>query len=146
MNAGARLDEIIHAVRPPADLAARPYLQPVYDEPEFIVRNVWRLYGGWYDGNPAHLKPAPDAVLAAALAGLAGGAAALADRAQAAAAAGDLRLAGDLAELAALAAPDDAAVHQVRAEVNEARAAAEPSLMAQGVFRWAARESRRVSP
>ena len=53
---------------------------------------------------------------------------------------------GDLAELAALAAPDDAAVHQVRAEVNEARAAAEPSLMAQGVFRWAARESRRVSP
>jgi hypothetical protein len=37
-------------------------------------------------------------------------------------------------------------VHQVRAEVNEARAAAEPSLMAQGVFRWAARESRRVSP
>ena len=86
MNAGARLDEIIHAVRPPADLAAKPYLQPVYDEPEFIVRNVWRLYGGWYDGNPAHLKPAPDAVLAAALAGLAGGAAALADRAQAAAA------------------------------------------------------------
>jgi alkyl sulfatase BDS1-like metallo-beta-lactamase superfamily hydrolase len=146
MNAGARLDEIIHAVRPPADLAAKPYLQPVYDEPEFIVRNVWRLYGGWYDGNPARLKPAPDAVLAAALAGLAGGAAALADRAQAAAAAGDLRLAGDLAELAALAAPDDAAVHQVRAEVNEARAAAEPSLMAQGVFRWAARESRRVSP
>jgi len=107
---------------------------------------VWRLYGGWYDGNPAHLKPAPDAVLAAALAELAGGAAALADRAQAAAAAGDLRLAGDLAELAALAAPDDVAVHQVRAEVNEARAAAEPSLMAQGVFRWAARESRRVSP
>ena len=142
MNAGARLDEIIHAVRPPADLAARPYLQPVYDEPEFIVRNVWRLYGG----NPAHLKPAPDAVLAAALAGLAGGAAALADRAQAAAAAGDLRLAGDLAELAALAASDDLAVHQVRAAVNEARAAAEPSLMAQGVFRWAARESRRIRP
>jgi hypothetical protein len=35
-------------------------------------------------------------------------------------------------------------VHRVRAEVNEARAAAEPSLMARGVFRWAARESRRA--
>ena len=68
MNTGARLDEIIHAVRPPAELAAKPYLQPVYDEPEFIIRNVWRRYGGWYDGNPAHLKPAPDAVLATALA------------------------------------------------------------------------------
>ena len=112
MNAGAARRDHPRGP-PPADLAAKPYLQPVYDEPEFIVRNVWRLYGGWYDGNPAHLKPAPDAVLATALAGLAGGAAALADRAQAAAAAGDLRLAGDLAELAALAAPDDAAVHQV---------------------------------
>ena len=146
MNAGATLDEIVHSVHAPPELLERPYLRPIYDEPEFVVRNVWRLYGGWYDGNPAHLKPAPDAVLATALAELAGGAAALADRAQAAAAAGDLRLAGDLAELAVLASPDDAAVHQVRAEVNEARAAAEPSLMAQGVFRWAARESRRVSP
>jgi alkyl sulfatase BDS1-like metallo-beta-lactamase superfamily hydrolase len=144
MNTGARLDEIIHAVRPPADLAAKPYLRPVYDEPEFIVRNIWRLYGGWYDGNPAHLKPAPDALLATALAELSGGATALASRAASAAAAGDLRLAGDLAELAVLAAPDDAGVHRVRAEVNEARAAAERSVMAQGVFRWAARESRRA--
>jgi alkyl sulfatase BDS1-like metallo-beta-lactamase superfamily hydrolase len=144
MNAGARLDEIIHAVRPPADLAAKPYLQPVYDEPEFIIRNIWRLYGGWYDGNPAHLKPAPDATLAAALAELAGGATVLARRADLAVTDGDLRLAGDLAELAVLAAPDDADAHRVRAEVNEARVAAEPSLMAQGVFRWAARESRRA--
>ena len=42
MNAGARLDEVIHTVIPPADLMERPYLQPVYDEPEFIVRTVWR--------------------------------------------------------------------------------------------------------
>jgi len=42
------------------------------------------------------------------------------------------------------AAPDDTAVHRVRAEVNQARAAAERSVMAQGVFRWAARESRRA--
>ena len=59
MNAGARLDDIIHQVRVPDDLLAKPYLRPVYDEPEFVVRNIWRLYGGWYDGNPAHLKPAP---------------------------------------------------------------------------------------
>ena len=32
----------------------------VYDETEFIVRNIWRLYGGWYDGTPSHLKPAPE--------------------------------------------------------------------------------------
>ena len=60
MNGGGRLDEAIHTVTVPASLADRPYLQPVYDEPEFIVRTVWRLYGGWWDGNPATLKPAPE--------------------------------------------------------------------------------------
>ena len=81
MNAGATLDTIVHTVRVPSALLERPYLQPVYDEPEFVVRNIWRLYGGWYDGNPARLKPAPDAELATEVARLAGGAPALADRA-----------------------------------------------------------------
>jgi alkyl sulfatase BDS1-like metallo-beta-lactamase superfamily hydrolase len=142
MNAGARLDDIVHAVQAPADLLERPYLRPVYDEPEFIVRTVWRLYGGWYDGNPAHLKPAPDAALARELASLAGGAARLADRAASLAAAGELRLAGHLAELAAQASPDDAGVHAVRAEVFARRAGEELSTMSKGVFSWAADESQ----
>jgi alkyl sulfatase BDS1-like metallo-beta-lactamase superfamily hydrolase len=142
MNQGARLDDILHTVRAPAHLLERPYLRPVYDEPEFVVRTVWRLYGGWYDGNPAHLKPARDAVVAGELAALAGGAGALADRAAALAAAGDLRLAGHLAELAAQAAPDDPAVHRVRAEVFARRADDELSTMSKGVFSWAADESQ----
>jgi hypothetical protein len=81
MNGGGRLDEAIHTVAVPRHLADRPYLQPVYDEPEFIVRTVWRQYGGWWDGNPATLKPAPERALAAELAALAGGPAALARRA-----------------------------------------------------------------
>jgi alkyl sulfatase BDS1-like metallo-beta-lactamase superfamily hydrolase len=146
MNQGARLDDIIHTVKAPADLLEKPYLRPVYDEPEFVVRNVWRLYGGWYDGNPASLKPAPDAVVAAELASLAGGASVLADRAAAIASVGDgesLRLAGHLAEIASLAAPSDAGVHRVRAEVFAKRAEFESSTMAKGVFAWAASESRK---
>jgi alkyl sulfatase BDS1-like metallo-beta-lactamase superfamily hydrolase len=146
MNAGARLDEIVHTVRAPAHLLDKPYLKPVYDEPEFVVRNLWRLYGGWYDGNPANLKPAPDVVLATEVASLAGGAQRLADRALEIADAGDLRLAGHLAELAALAAPDDAGVHTVRAEVFGRRAAEERSTMAKGVFAWAQRESKAKTP
>jgi glyoxylase-like metal-dependent hydrolase (beta-lactamase superfamily II) len=149
MNAGARLDTVLHEVRAPAELLDKPYLQPIYDEPEFVVRNIWRLYGGWYDGNPSSLKPAPEAALATELATLAGGPAALATRARELLAAADgadeheLRLAGHLAELAALAAPDDPAVHEVRAEVFGRRAAAERSLMARGVFAWAEDEARR---
>jgi alkyl sulfatase BDS1-like metallo-beta-lactamase superfamily hydrolase len=141
MNQGARLDEIVRAVVPPVHLLDRPYLRPVYDEPEFVVRNLWRLYGGWYDGNPAHLKPAGDADLAGEVAALAGGAAALADRAVQLADAGELRLAGHLAELAALAAPDDPGVHAVRADVFGRRASQELSTMSKGIFSWAADES-----
>ncbi len=147
MNAGGRLDEAIHGVVPPPALMERPYLRPVYDEPEFVVRNVWRQYGGWWDGNPACLKPAAERALAGELAGLAGGARVLADRALTLidGAAGDfsepLRLAAHLAELAWLAAPDDQAIGAVRRQVFTACENAATSTMAKGVFRWAARES-----
>src|SRR5690606_30110221 len=100
MNDGARLDEILHTVTVPDDVLALPYLRPLYDEPEFVVRNVWRLYGGWWDGDPAHLKPPPEAAVATEVATLAGGAAALAERAMAVADGGDLRLACQLVEWA----------------------------------------------
>jgi glyoxylase-like metal-dependent hydrolase (beta-lactamase superfamily II) len=145
MNQGARLDDILHSVRAPEHLLARPYLRPVYDEPEFVVRNIWRYYGGWYDGDPSHLKPAPAAALAQELAALAGGAGTLARRASELAAAGDLRLAGHLAELAAQAAPDDKAVHTVRAEVFGERARREASTMSKGIFSWAEHESTEQS-
>jgi alkyl sulfatase BDS1-like metallo-beta-lactamase superfamily hydrolase len=143
MNAGARLAEAIETVAPPAHLAGRPYLQPVYDEPEFIVRNVWRLYGGWWDGNPAHLQPPPERALARELCALAGGAARLAERAESLVEGpdADRRLAGELAELAWLAAPDDAGVAAARSRVNAARASGATSTMARGVFTWAAREA-----
>jgi alkyl sulfatase BDS1-like metallo-beta-lactamase superfamily hydrolase len=151
MNAGARLDEVIHTVTPPARLMERPYLQPVYDEPEFIVRTVWRLYGGWWDGNPATLQPAPERALADELAGLAGGASALADRALALLESStgpdggpddaSLRLSGHLAELAWLADAADPGIRRIRQRVFEARADAATSTMAHGVFSWAARES-----
>jgi alkyl sulfatase BDS1-like metallo-beta-lactamase superfamily hydrolase len=141
MNEGARLDDLLHTVTVPAHLTGKPYLQPIYDEPEFIVRNVWRLYGGWYDGNPAHLKPAPEAALASEIATLVGGARVLADRARQLADEGDYRVASHLAELAAQAAPEDAGVHAARAEVFRQRAETERSTMSKGVFAWAARES-----
>lgn len=146
MNAGARLDDIVHTVRAPQHLLDRPYLRPVYDEPEFVVRNVWRLYGGWWDGDPARLKPAPAASLAAELAALAGGAARLAERALEVADAGDLRLAGHLSELAVQAEPASARAQEVQAEVYGRRAAAEASTMAQGVFRWTASQAAAFTP
>ena len=141
MNAGARLDDIIHTVTPPDDLLGRPWLQPVYDEPEFVVRNIWRLYGGWYDGNPANLKPAPDAAVAAEVAALAGGVDRLVQRALELSGSGEHRLAAHLVEMASLAEPDVDEVRSARAAVFGARASIERSTMAKGVYSWAQRES-----
>ena len=140
MNQGATLDEIVHSVRVADDLVRRPWLRPIYDEPEFVVRNVWRLYGGWWDGDPAHLKPPAAGALATELAQLAGGTDVLARRAQELSEAGDHRLASQLVELAAQAT-DDPGVWRLRAQLYRARAESETSLMAKGVFTEAARAS-----
>lgn len=142
LNAGATVYEIISGVTPPAEIADKPYLQPVYDEPEFIVRNIVRCLGGWYSGVPSELKPEPLRGQAREIAALAGGAARLLRRAQECAEGGGLRLACHLVDWAAEAEPESAEVHRVRAEIYERRVAAESSTMARGVFADAARGSR----
>ena len=145
MNAGARLDEIIHTVTLPEELADKPYLRATYDEPEFVVRNIWRLYGGWYDGNPANLKPARDTELAREMATLVGGAEALARRGEELAARGDLRLACHFVEMAALAEPESRTIHAIRAAVYEQRRRSETSMMATGIYRAAAHDSKKIT-
>ena len=142
MNQGASLNDIIHSVKVRAELLEKPYLAPTYDEPEFVVRNIWRLYGGWYEGNPAQLKPARDRAVAEELAHLAGGAVKLAKRAEALAES-DTRLACHLAEFAVQAEPDNKVIHALRAEVYQRRREGETSLMAKGIFGYAANQSKK---
>ena len=145
MNNGATLDEIIHTVRVPADTLALPYLRPLYDEPEFVVRGVWRQFGGWWDGAPSRLKPARDADVGAEIARLSGGADVVARRAKELAESGDLRLACHLADFAGWAEPNNPEVHAIRAAVYEIRRKHETSLMAKGIYKGAARESESIA-
>jgi len=145
MNQGATLDAIIHTVSVPGDTLAKPYLRPLYDEPEFVIHNIWRQFGGWWDGAASRLKPSPDAEVAAVIAELCGGADALVRRAQQAVTDNDLRLACHLADLAGWAAPSDPTIHAARAEVYIERRKAEPSLMSKGIFMAAARESQTIA-
>ncbi|HET8532843.1 MAG TPA: alkyl sulfatase dimerization domain-containing protein [Methylomirabilota bacterium] len=141
MNAGATLEQVVREVRAPAHLAARPYLQPVYDEPQYAVRNLWRLYGGWYDGAPAHLQPAPEAEIGREVAALAGGVVGLVARAEALAAEGRLPLASHLIDWAIATAPDNREAHAARVLIYERRAREARALMTRGIFSAAARES-----
>ena len=145
LNAGETLYEILDAVRPPPELAAKPYLKPVYDEPEFIVRNLWRCFGGWHSGVPSELKPAPRRVLGRELAALAGGIEKLLERSRALLASGDARLAAHLVDWAADAEPASREVHAARAAVYRALMNGASSTMSRGIYGAAARESETKS-
>lgn len=152
MNTGATLDEIVGSVTVADDVLALPFLRPIYDEPEFVVHNIWRLYGGWWDGNPDTLKPARRAAAAAEVTALAGGADVIADRAldlagglgATTATDQELRLACQLIEYAVAAQPDSERNHQIRMDIYTRRRKAERSLMAKAVYGSAASESEIV--
>jgi glyoxylase-like metal-dependent hydrolase (beta-lactamase superfamily II) len=123
-----------------------PWLQPVYDEAEFIARNVIRHYGGWYSGRPSELKPAPREALAAEFVALAGGVEAVLRRASTLSEQGEHALACHLADHALEAHPDLDHVRAGVATIYERRASNERSLMAINLYRSAAAYAREGRP
>lgn len=141
LNADATLDDAIHTVKVPDSLLQLPWLRPFYDEPEFVVHNIWRTYGGWWSGNPAKLLPTREKTLALEVVGLAGGAAAVVARALALSNADDLRTACELIEFAVQAEPSNVEVNTARVEIYARRRMEASSLMAKGIFESAVHES-----
>jgi len=138
MNTGTTLDRILHQVEFPAHLLEKPYLRPVYDDPQFLIRNVWRLYGGWYEGEPDNLLPAPRAEQAREWIALSGGLDPVLTRVQELRDAGNLRLACHLVEYAVIAEPGSKEAHALRAEVYSARSKLQESSMARNILNHAA--------
>lgn len=142
MNRGLALDDVIHRVAPPAHLAEKPYLKPIYDHPQFLVRNIWRRYGGWWDGEPDNLLPAPRLQQACEWIALSGCVTRVLKRVAELEAEGDLRMACHLVELSILAEPGSEAAHRARARVYAARSANEAATMTKGIFNHAASSSQ----
>jgi alkyl sulfatase BDS1-like metallo-beta-lactamase superfamily hydrolase len=138
MNTGATLDRVLHEVVLPAHLLEKPYLRPVYDHPQFLLRNIWRLYGGWYDGEPDNLLPAPRAEQAREWVALSGGIDRVVDRALQLVDEGNARLACHVIEFAILADPASTAAHDARSTVYEAHSNAQTSSMARNILNHAA--------
>ena len=143
MNRGSSLDHVVQSVKPPADLADEPYLRPIYDDPSFLVRMVWRRYGGWWDGEFDNLMPAARATQALAWVELAGGVGRVVEQARASSAAGRHAVACHLIEAARYAAPESAEVHEARAAIYRANADSQPSSMARNILNHAALASDR---
>jgi glyoxylase-like metal-dependent hydrolase (beta-lactamase superfamily II) len=140
LNAGMIHEEILATIEIPEHLRGNAYLDPLYDRPEFIARNLIRKYGGWWNGHSAHVLPAKMADQAAEIARLAGGVAPLVARARELAGS-DLVLASHLAEWAALADPKERDAQQCVIEIFKQRAEGEVSLMGRGIFSHAVRRA-----
>jgi glyoxylase-like metal-dependent hydrolase (beta-lactamase superfamily II) len=142
MNRGLWLEQILREVEPPADLVDKPYLQPSYGHPKFIVQGVWRQYGGWYHGDPADFFAAPTADQCAEIVGLAGSGSILA-RARELQAADDLPLACHLVDWVRKAQPENREAWQLWKDLFQARADTEGNLIARNTFRSAVSEANR---
>lgn len=141
MNTGCNLDTVLHEVQIPEQLLEKPYLRPVYDHPQFILQNVWRLYGGWYDNEPDNLLPAPRAQQATEWVNLAGGVDRVLQRAADLRDSGDLRMACHLVEMAVIAAPNSSDAHALRTAIYRARSEQAISSMERNILNHAAQSS-----
>jgi glyoxylase-like metal-dependent hydrolase (beta-lactamase superfamily II) len=144
MNAGQTAEEIFHAVEPDPQLAVLPYLRATYDHPKFIVRNLLRLWGGWWNGNAAELLPAAPARQAEEIAGLAGGVAALVKRGRELLGSRDATMSAHLAEWATRAEPANRDALALKRDVYAALLAGSDSLMARGIYRAAMNDAERA--
>ena len=138
MNEGKWLEDILREIDyPPTD---KPWLRPIYDHPEFIARNVYRLYGGWYDGDPANMLPRHSEEIAAVIVSIAGAESLLA-RARKLRDEGDIQRACHIVDFVRKGEPQNREAWGMWRDLFTARARAEQSLMARGAFLSAVREA-----
>ena len=144
MNAGESTEEILLGVRPDPELAAKPYLRQVWNHPSFIVRDLLRLWGGWWDGYADDLLPVARAVRAQEIARLAGSVEAIVARGRELLSEGDLPRAGVLCEWAVSAAPRNRETLELKRDVYASRVAAETAGIARGALRAAMEDAIRA--
>ena len=136
LNEGYWIEEIIDKIKIPEDLTQKPWLQPVYGHPTFIIHGVHRRYAGWYNGNPAELFPATSNDIAAEIVKLAG-VDNLVQEANMLRDDGKIQLALNIIDFVIRGTEDGAEREKallLKSELLDARANAEPSYIARNIF------------
>ena len=137
MNKGKRLNEIIHTVIIPDELIKLPWLRPVYDDPEFLIRMIWRRYGGWWDGEYDRLLPAKRNEEAKVWIDLVGGIELVIDKALKMSSQGKDKIAAHLIETAFYADETNENVHKARKAIYENFSIKQDSSMARNILNHA---------
>lgn len=141
LNEGKWPEEILQSFEWPQEFAESPYLAPIYGHPYFIVQAELRRYHGWFDGNPTHLFPSGSDEVAGEVLKLAGGAAAVLGRARELAQEGRTQLALHVVDFLIDGGSAAEEAYSLKAELLQARADAEESLIARNIFLAGARRA-----
>ncbi len=142
LNRGMGAVEILHDLDYPKALFDQPWMQPLYGDPDYIVRDIFRAETGWWDRNPTNLHPAhPDEAGAAVLAAIRDRSAVL-EHARSLADAGKTQLALHVVDVLALAPGDDpdvVAARKFKAELCRTLAEDVRSFVSQSLYVSSAR-------
>lgn len=136
LNEGYWIEDIIDKVKIPADLAGKPWLQPLYGHPTFVIQGVYRRYAGWYNGNPSELFPAKSGEIAAEVVKLAG-VDKLIHEAKILKEAGKIQLSLNVIDFVIRGVQDNRVRKEalmLKSDLLKARAEVEPSYIARNIF------------
>ena len=119
MNRGMGEIEIVHDMSFPEELFGKPWMLPIYGDPEYIVRDLFREESGWWDRNPTSLHPSLPSDAASAVLSAITDRDAVIKKAEELRDGGEIQLALHVIDLIALAEGEDAIVVQARALKTE---------------------------
>jgi len=114
MNRGMGEIEIVYDMSFPEELFGKPWMLPIYGDPEYIVRDLFREESGWWDRNPTSLHPSLPSDAASAVLSAITDRDAVIKKAEELRDGGEIQLALHVIDLIALAEGEDAIVIQAR--------------------------------
>jgi alkyl sulfatase BDS1-like metallo-beta-lactamase superfamily hydrolase len=114
MNEGLGEREVLARITYPEALFSPAWMRPVYGDPSYIVRDIYRSENGWWDRNPTSLHPAAPQEVAQALGEAITDKAAVLQQASRHAQDGQLQLALQVIDLLALAEGDAPEIAEAR--------------------------------
>jgi alkyl sulfatase BDS1-like metallo-beta-lactamase superfamily hydrolase len=118
-NHGFKPLEIAERIELPAAISDEFFNRDYYGTVSHNVKAVYQRYLGWFDGNPAHLHPLPEADAARRLVEYMGGAEAVLQRAAADFAGGDYRWVAEVVNHVVFADPTNVAARHLQAAALE---------------------------
>ena len=119
MNRGMGEIEILHDMSFPEELFGKPWMLPIYGDPEYIVRDLFREESGWWDRNPTSLHPSLPSDAASAVLSAIADRDAVIKKAEELRDGGEIQLALHVIDLIALAEGQDPVVIRARALKTE---------------------------